>query len=66
MELAGLTISFPVMLIIFAFASLVGIGGAMLLAIRLGEKDDKGASHVFGNALSFGIIITVITLVKCP
>ena len=60
--LAGLTISFPVMLMIFAFASLIGAGGSALLAIRLGEKDEQGASHVFGNALSFGIIITAIAL----
>lgn len=60
--LAGLTISFPVMLMIFAFASLIGAGGSALLAIRLGEKDEKGASHVFGNALSLGIIVTAIAL----
>jgi putative MATE family efflux protein len=61
--LAGLTISFPVMMIIFAFASLVGIGGATLMSIRLGEKDHRGASHVFGNTLGFGTIITGITLI---
>ncbi|WP_157950199.1 MATE family efflux transporter [Vallitalea okinawensis] len=61
--LAGLTIAFPIMMIIFAFASLIGAGGASLLSIRLGEKDEKGASHVFGNTLSFGIIVTIITLV---
>lgn len=60
--LAGLTIVFPVMMIIFAFASLVGAGSAALLSIRLGEKDYRGASHVFGNSLSFGVIITGITL----
>ena len=57
--LAGLTITFPIMMIIFAFASLIGVGGASLLAIKLGEKDEKGASRVFGNSLSFGIIMTV-------
>ncbi len=61
--LAGLTISFPIMMILFAFASLIGAGGAALISIRLGEKDEKGASHVFGNSLSFGLIVTIITLV---
>lgn len=60
--LAGLTIAFPVMMSIFAFASLIGAGGSSLLAIRFGEKDQKGANHVFGNTISFGLIITGITL----
>jgi len=60
--LAGLTVVFPIMMIIFAFASLIGAGGASLLAIRFGEKDEKGANHVFGNTLSFGLIVTALTL----
>lgn len=61
--LAGLTISFPVMMIIFAFASLIGAGGAALISIKLGEKDERGASHVFGNTISFGLIMTAIMLI---
>ncbi len=60
--LAGLTISFPVMMLIFAFAGLVGAGGAALMSIRFGEKDIRGVSHVLGNMLSIGTIITGITL----
>ncbi|QRN86705.1 MATE family efflux transporter [Clostridia bacterium] len=60
--LAGLTIAFPVMMIMFAFASLIGIGGSTLISIRLGEKDRAGASHVFGNTLSFGLLVTGIML----
>lgn len=60
--LAGLTIAFPIMMIIFAFAGLVGIGGAALMSIQLGRKDYRSVSHVFGNMLSLGTIITGITL----
>lgn len=60
--LAGLTITFPVMMLIFAFAGLVGVGGAALMSIRFGEKDFRGVSHVLGNMLSIGTIITGITL----
>ena len=60
--LAGLTIAFPIMMMIFAFASLIGAGGSSLLAIRFGEKDKEGANHVFGNTLSFGLIVTAVTL----
>lgn len=58
--LAALTVAFPVMMITFAFSSLIGAGGASLLAIKLGEEDKKGANHVFGNTLSFGFIVTGI------
>jgi putative MATE family efflux protein len=61
--LAGLTVAFPVMMIIFAFSGLVGIGGAALLAIRLGERDHRGASQVFANTLGLGVIITGLILV---
>ncbi|MBN2899042.1 MAG: MATE family efflux transporter [Clostridia bacterium] len=56
--LAGLTIVFPVMMITFAFSSLIGAGGASLLAIKLGEKNEREANHVFGNTLSLGFIVT--------
>lgn len=58
--LAGLTIAFPIMMIIFAFASLIGIGGASLMSINLGKKDLKKTSNVFGNMLSIGVLISVI------
>ncbi|AEV29563.1 putative efflux protein, MATE family [Sphaerochaeta pleomorpha str. Grapes] len=61
--LAGLTIAFPVMMIIFAFANLIGIGGASLLSIKLGQKDEKAASQVFGNTLGFGLLVTAVILV---
>lgn len=61
--LAGLTVVFPIMMLIFAVAGLVGIGGSALLAIKLGEKDYKGASHVFGNTVVFGLLFTAIILI---
>ncbi len=60
--LAGLTVVFPIMMMIFAVAGLIGAGGAALLSIRLGEKDYKGASHVFGNTVVFGLLFTAVIL----
>ncbi|WP_320128912.1 MATE family efflux transporter [uncultured Sphaerochaeta sp.] len=60
--LAGLTIAFPIMMIIFAFANLVGIGGAALVSIRLGEKEERKASNIFGNTLSFGFLVSLCIL----
>ena len=61
-SLAALTIAFPVMMMIFAFAALVSVGNAALLSIRFGEKDRKGANHVFGNALILAAIIMFIII----
>lgn len=60
--LAGLTVVFPIMMILFAFVSLISTGGSSLLAIKLGEGDKQGADHVFGNTISFGVIVNMISL----
>ena len=47
--LAGVGVCGPIVTLITAFGSLVGIGGAPLMSIRLGEKDEKGASQILAN-----------------
>jgi len=60
--LASLTIAFPIMMLTFAFAALIGAGGSALMSIKLGEKDERGASHVFGNTLGAGFLVIVTTV----
>ncbi|MCG8483370.1 MAG: MATE family efflux transporter [Clostridia bacterium] len=64
--IAGLTITFPVMIIILAFAMLVGIGGAARISINLGKKQKEEAEKVMGNALilmvGIGLMLTVLGL----
>ena len=45
--LAGLGVVFPITLIVSAFANLVGLGGAPLASIFLGEKKRGEAEKVF-------------------
>ena len=59
LALAGLAVAFPVMNLVFAFGVLVGIGGATLCSIRLGEKDLDGAFHVLGHVLLLSIIFAL-------
>ena len=61
--LAGLTVSFPFMMLIFAFAGLIGAGGSALISIRLGEKDKRGADHVFTNVLVLSLLAGIIIFV---
>ncbi|WP_105617015.1 MATE family efflux transporter [Vallitalea okinawensis] len=63
--LAGLTVTFPMMMLIIAFASLIGSGSASIMAIKLGKKDKDGASKTFGNALSLGVIVAFVLMAVC-
>ena len=54
--LAGITIGFPIMIILIAIGLLFGVGGATLFSIRLGEKKVQEAEEAMGNAFSLLII----------
>lgn len=56
LAISGLAITFPVMNLTFALVLLVGIGGASICSIRLGQQDIDGATRVLGNVLLLGLI----------
>jgi putative MATE family efflux protein len=58
--IAGLTIGFPIMLIIMAFAMLIGIGANSLISIRLGEQRKEEAELILGNAMVMLIGVALI------
>lgn len=58
--IAGLTIGFPVMLVIMAFGMLVGIGATSLISIRLGEQKKEEAELIAGNAMILLISISAV------
>lgn len=62
--IAGITIGFPIMIILLAIGILFGIGGATLFSFQLGQKQQKDAEKTLGNALVLlivsGLIITVL------
>jgi putative MATE family efflux protein len=60
LALSGVTITFPISIIIMAFGMLVGIGAAALISIRLGQKKKEEAEHILGNAFALIIIISLI------
>ncbi len=61
--LAGITLAFPIMMFIFSFAGLIGMGTISLMSIRFGEKSVRGASHVFANSLTLIAIIMTSVIV---
>lgn len=57
--IAGITIGFPIMLVIMGCAMLVGIGATSLISIKLGEQNKDGAEHIAGNGMALLIIISI-------
>lgn len=47
--LAGVGVCGPIVTLINSFALLIGIGGAPLAAIRMGEKNLEGAMQILSN-----------------
>ena len=56
LAISGLAITFPLMNLLVAFRTLVGVGGATLSSIRLGQKDKKGAEDILGNVAILCVI----------
>lgn len=58
--LAALAIAFPIMNLTFALGTLVGIGGASVCSIRLGEKKEDEAFNVLGNVVWLSLIFGIV------
>ena len=48
--LAGVTVSFPIVMIFMALTMLIGMGATALISIRLGQKRGAEAEAIIGNA----------------
>lgn len=64
LAISGLALTFPLMNLSAAFGSLVGVGAATLMSVKLGQKDYETAQKVLGNViilnLAIGILYTII------
>lgn len=65
LAMAGLTLTFPVLLFLQAFGMLVGAGAATRVSIFLGRKANDMAEKVLGNALTLTFILAVFTILPC-
>ncbi len=65
LAIAGLAITFPLMNIIHAFGSLIGVGSAARMSIVLGRKDREWAENILGNSLIFTFILSGFVVLFC-
>lgn len=63
LALTGLGLCFPVLMLVTAFSSLVGMGGAPLASIKMGQQDTKGAEKILGNCFTMLTVVAVILTV---
>lgn len=56
LAISGLALTFPLMNLIIAFSTLIGVGGAAISSIYLGQKDDLKATEVLHNVFILSII----------
>lgn len=66
LALSGIGLTFPIIMIITAFANLFGMGGAPLCSIERGKQNDKQAERIMSNSYSMllvsGLILTLFVL----
>ena len=60
LALTGVGVCMPLIMIISAFAALVGNGGAPRVSIYMGKKDTDTAQKILGNCFSLQIILSII------
>jgi putative MATE family efflux protein len=60
LAISGLAVTFPLMNLAAAFGSLVGVGAATLVSVKLGQKDYDTAQRVLGNVVILNIVIGLL------
>lgn len=61
--LTGVGVTFPIIMIISAFAALVGMGGAPRASIKMGQKDNDGAEKILGNCFALTIVMAIVLMI---
>ena len=58
--IAGLGITFPLMILSGAFGAAVGVGASTCISVKLGQKDYKMAEHLLGNTVTLNLIVGLL------
>ena len=61
--ITGIGVVFPVVILIFAFSLLIGIGSAASVSLKLGMKDREEAERFLGVAVFLSLVISAILMI---
>lgn len=60
LALTGVGVTFPVIILIAAFAALIGFGGAPRASIAMGKEDHETAEKILGNCVCTLMMLSVV------
>lgn len=60
LAISGLATTFPFMNLSAAFGAMIGVGGATLISVKLGQRDYDSASTLLGNLVVLNIIVGLL------
>ncbi|MFC3700777.1 MATE family efflux transporter [Reinekea marina] len=60
LAIGGVSIVFPVQMLIFAFAAIIGSGSASIVSRKLGARKNDDARHTAQTALTFSILFSIV------
>lgn len=63
MALSGISVIFPVQLIVMGFGMLIGIGAGVLVSINMGKRDMGRAEKVLGSSFLLMILVSILITV---
>ena len=61
--IAAVGVTFPTVILMMAFALLIGIGSAASISLKLGMKDKKEAEKFLGASVFFGVVISILFMI---
>ena len=64
LAIAGVGLTFPVVIFVFGFSILIGLGAATNSSLNLGKKRKDEAEKFLGTAVIFGFLISIILMVS--
>lgn len=59
LAISGVSLTFPIGIIIMGFAMLIGVGGSACISIRLGQNRKDEAEKILGNSFILLIVISI-------
>jgi putative MATE family efflux protein len=63
--IGGLSIAFPIQMIIMAFGIVLGTGGSSIISRALGAREVEKAERTLGNVFSLSLILSILIAVPC-
>ncbi len=60
LAIAGISIAFPIQMVIMATAQIIGVGSASIISRSLGEKNREKAEKTLGNLMSSTLLLSAI------